>query len=159
MTGRKANDTCADFVLNREKTAILQCPAGIGPISCGGPYSNGQMRVTFPAACCNHCPDRDRCPAKIGKKVSSMVISASSISRAQTRRHMQGEEGKDFARFRNGVETIPSLLRRIYHADSLPRGKTQGSLFFGFKIGALNFKKLFTYRTGSGHYAQNPVMA
>ena len=158
MTGRKANDIRADFVINKEKTAILQCPAGIEPISCSGPYNNGQMRATFPAACCNNCPNRDKCPAKIDKRVSSVVISASSISCAQPQRHMQGEEGKNFARFRNSVETIPSLLRRIYHADSLPRGKTQGSLFFGFKIGALNFKKLFTYRTGSGRYAQNPVI-
>jgi len=73
--------------------------------------------------------------------------------------HIQGEEGKNFAKFRNGVETIPSILRRIYHADSLPRGKTRGRLFFGFKIGTLNSKKLFTYRTGSGWYAQNPVIA
>ncbi len=159
MSGRKANDICADFVTNKEKTAIIQCPAGIEPVSCSGPYRNGQMRATFPAACCSNCPNRDKCPAKIGKRVSSVVISVSSISRAQTQRHMQGEEGKNFAKFRNGVETIPSILRRYYHADNLPRGKKRGGLFFGFKIGALNFKKLFTYRTGSGHYAPNSVIA
>lgn len=159
MTGRKANDICADFVMNKEKTAIIQCPAGIEPISCSGPYHSGQMRATFPAACCNNCPNKDKCPAKIGKRVSSVVITASSISRAQNQRHTQGEEGKNFAKFRNGVETIPSNLRRNYHIDNLPRGKTHGSLFFGFKIGALNFKKLFAYRTGSGKYAPNPVIA
>ena len=159
MTGRKANDICADFVMNKEKTAIIQCPAGIDPISFSGPYANGQMRATFPAACCQNCPNKDKCPAKIGKRVSSVVISASSINRAQTQRHTQGEEGKNFAKFRNGVETIPSILRRQYHADNLPRGKTHGNLFFGFKVGALNFKKLFTYRTGSGRYALNPVIA
>ena len=158
MTGRRANDICADFVLNKEKTAIIQCPAGTDPLSCSGPYRNGQMRATFSAACCNNCPNKDRCPAKIGKRISSVLISASSISRAQTLRHTQGEEGKNFAKFRNGVETIPSILRRIYHADNLPRGKAGGALFFGFKIGALNFKKLFTYRTGSGRYAKNPVI-
>ena len=159
MTGRKANDICADFVINKEKTAIIQCPAGIEPISCTGPYANGQMRVTFPAACCQNCPYKDKCIAKIGKRVSSVVISASSINRAQTQRHTKDEEGKNFAKLRNGVETLPSILRSIYHADNLPRGKTHGGLFFGFKIGALNFKKLFTYRTGSGKYAPNPVIA
>jgi hypothetical protein len=159
MTGRKVKDICADFVLNKERNAVIQCPAGIDAISCSGPYKNGQMRATFPAACCNNCPYKDQCPSKIGKKVSSVVISSSTISRAQNQRHMQGEESKNFAKFRNGVETIPSILRRIYHADNLPRGKTHGSLFFGFKIGALNFKKLFTYRTGSGKYASNPVIA
>lgn len=159
MTGRKANDICADFVMNKEKTAVIQCPAGIEPISCGGPYHNGQMRATFPAACCSNCPNKDKCPAKIGKRVSTVVITASSISRAQNQRHTQGEDGKNFAKFRNGVETIPSILRRNYHTDNLPRGKTQGGLFFGFKIGALNFRKLFTYRRASGRYAPNPVIA
>lgn len=159
MTGRKANDICADFVLNKDKTAIIQCPAGIEPMSCSGPYRNGQMRATFPADCCNNCPNKDRCPAKIGKRVSAVTISVSSINRAQTQRHIKGEEGRNFARFRNGVETIPSILRRIYHADNLPRGKRRGGLFFGFKIAALNFMKLFTYRAASGHYAQNPVIA
>ena len=159
MTGRKANDACADFVMNKDKTAIIQCPAGIEPISCSGPYANGQMRVTFPAACCINCPNKDQCPVNIGKRVGSVLISASSINRAQTQRHTQGEEGKNFAKFRNGVETIPSILRRKYHADNLPRGKTHGRLFFGFKVGALNFKKLLTYRTGSGRYAPNPVIA
>ena len=159
MTGRKANDICADFVMNKEKTAIIQCPAGIEPTSCTGPYANGQMRVTFPAACCQNCPYKDKCIAKIGKRVSAVIISASSINRAQTQRHTRGEEGKNFAKLRNGVETLPSILRRKYHADNLPRGKTRGGLFFGFKVGALNFKKLFTYRTGSGRYAPNPVIA
>lgn len=158
MTGRKSNDICADFVINKERTKIIQCPAGMEPVSCSEPYSNGQMRVTFPVACCNNCPNKDKCPAKIGKRVSSVIISPSSIYRAQTQRHMTGEEGKNFAKFRNGVETIPSSLRRNYHADNLPRGKTRGALFFGFKVGALNFRKLFTYRTGSGHYAPNPVI-
>lgn len=158
MTGRKANDICADFVMNKEKTAVIQCPAGLEPISCSDPYSNGQMRVTFPSACCSNCPYKDKCLAKIGERVSVVIISASSISRAQTQRHMQGEEGKNFAKFRNGVETIPSSLRRNYRANNLPRGKTHGALFFGFKIGALNFKKLFTFRTGSGRYAPNPVI-
>lgn len=159
LTGRKAKDICADFVMNKEKTAIIQCPAGIAPIKCTGPYANGQMRVTFPAACCKNCPNKDKCIAKIGKKVSSVIISASSISRAKTQRHTQGEEGKNYARLRNGVETLPSILRRKYHADNLPRGKTHGGLFFGFKVGALNFKKLLTFRTGSGRYAPNPVIA
>ena len=68
--------------------------------------------------------------------------------------------GCSFFKIRNGVETLPSLLRRQYHADRmLVRGLIRGRFFFGCKIGALNFKKLFTYRKGLGHYAQNPVLA
>ena len=158
MVGRKANENYADFVMNEEETAIIQCPEGKAPISCTQ-YKNGQIRASFSADSCNNCPNKDKCPAKIGKRVSTVIISASSINRAQSLMYMQGEETKNFARFRNGVETLPSILRRCYHADNLPRGKCRGKLFFGFKIGALNFKKLFTFRTGSGNYAQNPVIA
>ena len=62
-------------------------------------------------------------------------------------------------KIRNGVETVPSILRRIYHTDRMPvRGLISGRFFFGCKIGALNFKKLFTYRKGLGHYAENLVL-
>jgi hypothetical protein len=49
-------------------------------------------------------------------------------------------------RVRNGVETIPSILRRKYKVDRIPsRGKIRSRQFFGFKIGALNFNKLWRY--------------
>ena len=73
---------------------------------------------------------------------------------------MGTEEFKNLFRIRNGVETIPSLLRRKYHADRMPvQGLIRGRFFFGCKIAALNFKKLLTFRKGLGRYAQNPVLA
>lgn len=159
MPGRKANDFYADFTLSDDGRTILSCPGGIAPASCSKPYKNGQIRVTFPSAGCANCPHKDQCPANKGKHVSAIVLSLSAISRAKTQRMMAGEEGKNYARLRNGVETLPSSLRRNYHVDKLPRGKMRGKLFFGFKIGALNFRKLFTYRKGVGNYAQNPVIA
>lgn len=33
---------------------------------------------------------------------------------------MQTEEFSEYAKFRNGVEAIPSLLRRRYHVDKIP---------------------------------------
>lgn len=62
------------------------------------------------------------------------------------------------ARLRNGVETIPANIRKNYHLDKLPRGKQRGKFFFGSKIAALNFRKLFGFRKGLGNYAPNPVL-
>lgn len=42
-------------------------------------------------------------------------------------RYMQSEEFGDLARLRNGVETVPSNLRKNYHLDNLPRGKQRGN--------------------------------
>ena len=158
MPGKKANGFYAGFGLSDDGRTILACPGGIGPVSCSKPYKNGQMRVSFPSSCCGDCPYREECPAHKGKRVSTFVLSLSAINRAKTQRMMSGEEGANYARLRNGVETLPSNLRRNYHTDQLPRGRLRGKLFFGLKIGALNFRKLFTYRKGLGNYAPNPVI-
>lgn len=158
MPGKKANDFYADFELSDDGKKILACPGGAEPASCSRPYNNGQMRVAFPSARCGDCPYRAQCPAKKGKRVSAFILSIPSINRAKTQRLMRGEEGADYARLRNGVESLPSSLRRNYHMDKLPRGWLRGKLFFGLKIGALNFRKLFTYRKGLGNYAENPVI-
>ena len=56
---------------------------------------------------------------------------------------MKTEEFSKYAYFRNGVEAIPSLLRRRYNVDKIPtRGKNRSRFYFGFKIAALDFQKL-----------------
>ena len=73
---------------------------------------------------------------------------------------METDAFKMLARIRNGAETVMSLLRRACHVDTMPvRGLLRGRLFFGFKIGAMNCKKLFAFRRGGGRYAQNPLLA
>ena len=72
---------------------------------------------------------------------------------------MNSEEFKNYARLCNGVETIPSNIRKNYRLEKMPRGKQRGKFFFGSKIAALNFRKFFNYKKGLGHYAQNPVIA
>jgi len=56
---------------------------------------------------------------------------------------MKSEEFSNYAKLRNGVETVPSNIRKNYHLEKLPRGKQRGKFFFGSKIAALNFRKLF----------------
>ena len=59
---------------------------------------------------------------------------------------MKTEEFTQYAHFQNGVEALPSLLRRKYRVDKIPaHGKKQTQLHFGFKVAALNFQKLLDY--------------
>ncbi|MCC8844676.1 hypothetical protein LN492_19315, partial [Clostridioides difficile] len=70
------------------------------------------------------------------------------------------EEFSKYARFRNGVEAIPSLLRRRYDADKIPaRGKKRIRFHFGFKIAALDFQKLLDYVNGLENYTQKTQTA
>ena len=68
---------------------------------------------------------------------------------------MKTEEFSRYACFRNGVEEIPSLLRRRYHVDKIPtHGKNRTRLHFGFKIAALDFQKLLDYINSLDNCAQ-----
>ena len=63
---------------------------------------------------------------------------------------MMDEETRTLiGRIRNGVETVPSVLRNKYAVDKMPvRGKLKTKQFFGFKVGALNFSKLLRFTQG-----------
>lgn len=161
LNGKPVDEILADFVFNEEGTKVLRCPAGYEPKSCG--YTGGkaqQFHVSFTRDQCAECPNKDRCKAKIHKRVSSVTVSIKAHESAKQQRFMETEEYRNLFKIRNGVETVPSMLRRLYHVDKMPvRGLIRGRFFFGCKIGALNFQKLFAYRKGSGHYAQNPILA
>lgn len=161
LSGKPVDNILADFVFNEEGTKVLRCPAGYEPKSCG--YTGGksqQFHVSFQRDQCANCPNQKLCKAKIHKRVSSVTVSVKAHERAKQQKFMGTEEFRNLFKIRNGVETVPSMLRRQYHADRMPvRGLIRGRFFFGCKIGALNFRKLFTYRKGLGHYAQNPILA
>lgn len=95
---------------------------------------------------------------KLHKNVANFTASQNASNRAKSQWYMQSDEFKNYAKLRNGVEIVVSNLRKNYHPEKLPRGKQRGKFFFGNKIAALNFRKLFGYRKGLGHYAPNPVL-
>ena len=159
LTGKPASDILADFEFNEEGTKVLRCPAGHAPKSCSYMKQSNQCAVSFLHEQCANCPYRDQCKPKIYKRVAKIVTSKAAHERAKIQRKMSSEEFKNNAKLRNGVETVPSNIRKNYHLEKMPRGKQRGKFFFGSKIAALNFKKLFNYVKGLGHYAQNPVLA
>jgi len=161
VSGTEVPEIYADFVLDEKGTRVLQCPAGNTPkSSCYTNGGNGHIYVSFPKEVCINCPHRDQCRVKVHKKVCSLTISSTAQFRANAKRMMGTDEFRQLARIRNGVETIPSILRRIYHTDRMPvRGCIRSRFFFGCKVAALNVRKLFTFKSGRGHYAQNPLLA
>ena len=160
LTGRPTEDIMADFEFSEDGQNVLRCPAGNRPKACTYNGTTGQCKISFAKGCCMRCPHRDMCEPKIRGKMAQLKISKAASERAKSVRQRKTEENRNLARFRNGVETLPSVLRRIYGCDDrLPRGKTRASFFMACKIGALNFGKFLTKLRGSGRYAQNPVFA
>lgn len=113
LLGKPVDNILADFVFNEEGTKILRCPAGYEPKSCGYTgVKSQQFHVSFQREQCANCPNKDRCKAKIHKRVSSVTVSLKTHERAKQQRFMSTEEFRNLFKIRNGVETLPSLLRR-----------------------------------------------
>lgn len=160
LTGREAADILADFEFNEEGNKVLKCPGGFEPKSCSYNQSTGQCVVSFHRKQCEQCPHKKQCHPKMFKRVSRKTVSENGKHRAEQQRYRNTEEFRKLSRFRNGVETIPSTLRRKYQVDKMPvRGLIRGRFWFGCKIGALNFRKFCKYMQGLENYAQNTVIA
>ena len=160
LTGRDTDHVWGGFPFNEDGTAVTGCPAGHTPKSCSYNPSTGMCRVSFMRDQCEHCPWRMHCKPKIHKKVAVLMVGLKMKQRALSQAAMKTDRHKLLARIRNGAETIPSILKNRYHANKMHgiRGKLRTKFFFGCKIGALNFRKLFRYRNGTGHYAPNPLL-
>ena len=87
------------------------------------------------------------------------MVSQKKRDRAKLQKEMKSEKYKLYGKIRNGVETIPSILRNVYHADRVrARGTIRTRFFTGCKVAALNFRKLFSFKMGLGRYAKNPLL-
>lgn len=160
LLGKDADPVMGAFQFSEDGTRVLRCPAGNVPKSNWYNKQTGQVNVSFPRECCAVCPFQQHCHPKIFKRVSKLTVSVKMRNRAIIQSQMQTEEFKQYARLRNGVETVPSLLKNRYGVNGMhAHGKIRCKFSFGNKIAALNFRKLFRYRKGSGHYALNPVLS
>lgn len=158
--GKNPEDIFADFEFNSDGTKILKCANGQVPISNKYNAKTEQCRITLDKEICNNCPYKDQCRPKFHKTKASKVLSWKTVSRAKQLRYMKTSEFIELAKIRNGVESVPSTLRRKYRVDEMPvRGKLRTKLFFGFKIVALNFKKLFDYQNSLISHALKPKIA
>lgn len=158
LTGRETTDVYADFVFAEDGESIVICPAGNRPVSSSKVKSTGNCRASFDRRNCENCPNKDQCKPKIGNKKAVVYLSQKSSERAKTQRSMKSFSFKIIARIRNGVETIPSILRRRYDIDHMPvRGLIRMRHWLGFKIAALNFRKLSCYMDSLERYAQSVV--
>ena len=128
FTGRKPDEIYAGFKFSDDGHFLLECINGCAPEECRA------------------CPYKERCQPRFLKTRVRKEVSWKAVGRAKQLQYMKSEEFSRYARFRNGVEAIVSLLRRRYHVDKIPtRGKNRTRFHFGFKIAALDFQKLLDY--------------
>jgi hypothetical protein len=146
LTGTKPPEVFADFEIDAEANQVIQCPAGHRPIRQGHNMLADTYRIVMEKKQCETCPHREECKAKMQQKSAVVTVSVLKVDRARTAQQMTSEEYAQFRNARNAIEGIPSVLRRRYDVDDMPAfGLQRSKLLFGFKVAAINFKKLMKY--------------
>lgn len=95
---------------------------------------------------CLNCPYIDRCKPKEQKNSWYKDLSWKTTERAKHIEFMGTEKFKELAHIRNGIEAIPSILRRKLGIDTMPfRRLLPSKLCFTFKLGSINIKKAIDF--------------
>lgn len=143
LTGPAPSDIHSDFKIDRENHEVVSCPMGHRPEYYNHNQKRDDYRIIFAKEHCENCPNRNKCKAKIQQKNAVVKISQNMVDRAQYIKNISTAEYMELQKKRNGVEGIPSILRRRYHVDSVPvRGFLATKLWFSLKIGAININRL-----------------
>ncbi len=161
LTGRPVNSIFAGFCFSEDGKKVTSCPMGHAPVKTTYYPKSGMCRALFAKECCENCPHKEECNGKPQKKNYAVHVSANMSERARYMEKLSTDEYMELTRKRNGIEGIPSVLRRRFRIDDIPVfGYLRSRQFFMLKIGAYNFNKLLKHnRRTRVKSAQNPVIA
>jgi hypothetical protein len=140
LTGKEPPRIINEFEIEDK---ITRCPAGLSPTASIYDAKTECFRAHFDRDTCQACPRLGECPAVLQKKRAVIRLTKSTLHRATYIVKLATEEYQTYTRKRNGVEGIPSVLRRCYGVDTIPvRGLLRTKIWFSFKIGAINAKRV-----------------
>ena len=143
LIGKTPEIIQSEFEINETTYKVVKCPSGETPYKTSYYEKTGLYRASFNKKTCEHCPLREQCGAKLQKKSAFVLISAKTIQRASYLKKLSTKEYIALQKKRNGVEGLPSVLRRRYQVDTMPvRGLVRSKIWFSFKIGAINVKRV-----------------
>jgi len=143
LIGKLPTAVQAKFEFNVVTREVTKCPFGMIPYKTRYYELTNMYRASFDKYTCINCPLREQCGVKIQKKSSVVLISEKMVVRASYLEKMETETYRELSKKRNGVEGIPSILRRKYNVDRMPvRGLVRSKMWFAFKIGAINVKNV-----------------
>ena len=143
LIGKAPDELLADFSIDETTKTINSCPAGYKPDDCKYKEDTDTYRAHFDKTTCQNCPYHDRCGVVFQKKTALVRVSSKTIQRAAYLKKLSTEEYQTVKNKRNGVEGIPSILRRRYGVDHMPvRGLLRSKCWYNLKIGAINVMRV-----------------
>jgi len=141
LIGGTKNSNGDKFEIDEKEHLVKKCPSGHQPIT--SKFKEGSYRAHFDKKHCNDCPLRKDCLVIEQKKSYLLKVSEKTLHRSLLITKMGTSEYQELAKKRAGIEGIPSVLRRRYKIDHLPvRGEVRVKVWLGFKISAINCKRL-----------------
>ena len=157
LKGTEVIDLWADFEFSEDGTKLLRCAGGYTPKSCVYDKNTQRCKASFPIEVCKKCPYFEKCKPVQHKRVATIKLAQRTAFHAKQQRFLKTDEFKKLARFRNGIETVPAALRKRHNVDKMPvRGYIKCKLYFGFKVAAMNTRKLVRYLSSQDTYALYP---
>lgn len=146
LKGTDVKDLYAEFEFSEDGTELIKCAGGYQPKSSVYDKNTQRCKASFPIELCQNCPHYSSCQPQLHKRVATIKLAQRTACHAKQQRYLKSTEFKKLARYRNGVETVPAVLRNRHRVDRMPvRGKIKCKLFFGFKVAAMNVRKLVRY--------------
>jgi len=145
LTGIPTDEIVLEFQV-KEGAGVEQCPAGETPIRQEYNEEKEEYTCWFEKEACEKCPNKERCHVTIQKKGAKVKISKKQINRAKHQKGLKEGAYKEQANLRNGVEGVPSILRRRYNVDNIPVfGLVRLRMWVSLKIGAINAKRIIQF--------------
>lgn len=143
LTGKAPDIVIAGFRLDETGKSMVACPVGHAPTDCKYKERTDTYRAHFDKSTCENCPYRNRCGVVFQKRTALVRVSGKTIQRAAYIAKLSTQDDHVLAKKRNGVEGIPSVLRRRYGVDHMPvRGLMRSKCWFNLKIGAINVMRV-----------------
>ena len=145
----------ADFEVQIEdetkELIVLACPSGNKPLEQVRSKKTGRLLVHFDNKKCEECPLKDRCPVKIGVRVSTLNISEAQYAGAERHHKYMGDaEYRKKCGIRSGAESLVNEVANK-HGTRRSRHRTEkrSKLQLIFAAMACNVKRYINYAVDS----------
>ena len=116
LTGKAPADHCADHKFDSDG-GLIECAGGASPVDTRI-NKDGTCTAKIDKSDCARCPHNNECGRKEQAKYNSLRTSVKTKERAEYLRSRDTDDFRAFSHFRNGIETVPSILKNVYNANS-----------------------------------------
>ena len=147
-----AGDFDTTYNADTGELIVNKCPGGQVPKSQGKSEKTGKINVHFDPAGCKSCVQRDRCPARIGKRVTTYTVTEEEfIGAARHHKYMEDTEYRKECAVRAGAESLVSELTRAHGMrKSRHRKRKRTRLQLIFAALACNVKRFIAHGDNYG---------